>query len=602
MQTRQLPLNVSPSSLLPTRFADLIRPLEPALLKILFPDKLLRSVPESAGCEGGAAAFAEKFLQNLNIRYHASAADLRRIPARGSAMIVANHPFGFLEGLLLLDLLERIRPDYRIVANGLLSSLAVLRERLIFVNPFQESASPQENGKSLRAAFEWLHSGGMLVMFPAGEVSYMNWRERSVADPKWNTASARLVRKVGCPTLPLFFGGANSLSFQMMGSLHPRFRTLNLARELMGKSKRTIEVRIGSAIAPGVIRGYADAESATEYLRARTYLLLNRALDMPSTEVNPPAKARPVAAPVFPGKLADEIAALPPERVLLSTNDFTVCLAPANEIPNVLREIGRCRELTYRELGEGTGNSLDLDEFDDYYQHMVLWSPLDQRVAGAYRLAHTPDVLPKHGIKGLYTSTLFHYGPAFFERIGPALELGRSFVCRDYQKHYAPLLLLWKGIARCVHLRPECAVLFGAVSISSEYQSMSQTLIVNFLNGHLANDLTPWVRPRSRFRRPVTIPKHLEQLSRLLPTVEELSSSLQDLEGDGKGVPVLMRQYLKLGGQFLGFSVDPNFSNALDALLVADLRTATRSMLERCMGHEAAASFRAFHGRTAEAV
>ncbi|MBV8553483.1 MAG: lysophospholipid acyltransferase family protein, partial [Acidobacteriaceae bacterium] len=487
-------------------------------------------------------------------------------------------------------------------ANGLLSSVPALRERLIFVNPFQESASRQENGRGLRTCLEWLQSGGMLIMFPAGEVAHLTWRERPVADPDWNAAPARLARKIGCPALPLFFDGANSLRFQMMGTIHPRLRTLTLPRELVNKSRQTIHIRIGNAIPANILRGYADARAATEYLRARTYLLLNRPVDSGATETAPAVKAKAIGVAVPGHVMAREIASLPSERILASTDDFTVCLASANEIPSTLREIGRSREQTYRAIGEGSGNSLDLDQFDEYYQHIFLWSPRDQRIAGAYRLVATPDVLPKRGIKGLYTSTLFHYESPFFERMGPALELGRSFIASEYQKHYAPLLLLWKGIARCVQLRPECAVLFGAVSISSEYHSLSQTLIVDFLHGHLATEMSGWVRPRRVFRRRPMLPKHVHQLTRLLPTVEELSASIQDLEGDGKGVPVLIRQYLKLGGRFLAFNVDPDFSNALDALIVADLRTATPAVLERCMGRQAAAAFRAFHGLSSTAA
>lgn len=602
MRTRRLPLDVSAASLFPPSVANLVRPLEPALLKILFPDKLLRSVPEPESCHGSAARFAEQLLQNLHIRYQISDLDMQRIPATGAALVVANHPFGFLEGLLLLTLLERVRSDYRILANGLLSSVASLRERLIFVNPFQESASPQENGKSLRASLEWLQMGGMLVMFPAGEVAHLNWRELSVADPKWNTSAARLARKAGCPTIPLFFDGTNSVRFQMMGTIHPCLRTLNLARELVNKSKQTIQIRIGNGIPAAVMRGHSDAEAATEYVRARTYLLLNRPSESSALEVNAPASLKAIVQSQAPQQIAEEIAALPPINKLASSGDMAVFLARAGQIPNALREIGRCRETTYREIGEGTGNSIDLDEFDEYYQHIFLWSTRDRRIAGAYRFAATPDVLRSHGIRGLYTSTLFRYTPTFFERIGPGLELGRSFICRDYQKHYAPLLLLWKGIARYVRLRPECAVLFGAVSITSEYRSLSQSLIVDFLNGHLANEMAGLVRPRRGYRGLASVPKHVKQLSRLLPTVEELSCSIQDIEGDGKGVPVLIRQYLKLGGQFLGFNVDPNFSDAVDALIVADLRTATQAILERCMGREGAVSFRAFHGLSEESL
>jgi putative hemolysin len=601
MHTRQLPFDVAASSLVPGPWKNVIRPLDPALLRLFMPEALVQSYSASRNDGQSAADFAANMLRNLDIRYHVNASDLQRIPASGSALVVANHPFGLLEGLILVDMLERVRSDYRIVANSLLSTTPALRQRVFFVNPF-EGATPQENGRSLRSSIEWLQSGGLLVMFPAGEVSHLNWGEAPVADPKWNSASARFARKVGCPTVPLFFNGINSLPFQMLGTIHPRLRTLNLARELVKKSSRTIQIRVGNAIAAGVLKSYPDAEAATDYLRARTYLLLNR----PETAITPlpfkPAFKRAkrlknksiVTAPPQEA-LVREVEALGQTRVLFSGNGFDVMLASASEIPNVLREIGRCREQTYREIGEGTGKAIDLDSFDNYYQHMFLWHTADRRVAGAYRLAATDDVLPRHGVNGLYTSTLFHYEPAFFERIGPAIELGRSFVCLDYQKHYAPLLLLWKGIARFVERRPECAVLFGAVSISSDYHSLSRTLIVNYLSGHLANHLSGQVRPRKAFRGHAMLPKHVRQLSRLLSSVDELSSSIQDLERDGKGLPVLVRQYMKLGGQFLGFNVDPHFSNAIDALVLADLRTASPAMLDRCMGAAGAKSFRAWY-------
>ena len=595
MQARQLPLDVSASSLFPPAVSSLLRPLEPALNRWFFPDRLLRCVPDMREGEFSATEFSRQLLHNLDIGYHVPPQDVARIPARGPALLVANHPFGFLEGLILLSLLEDVRADYRIVANGLLSSVPALTGRLIFVNPFSERACPHENGLRLRSSLEWLRAGGLLVMFPAGEVAHLNWGERPVADPVWNSTAARLARKVNCPALPVFFEGANSRQFQMLGAIHPSLRTLNLPNELVKKRNQTVSIRVGSVISAAVLKSYADPEAATEYLRARTYLLGSR----PVTAGNEvfsvwASKPKAVAKPPSADLIAREISSLPPDRVLARNDDFTVYVAEAAEIPLTLREIGRCRELTYREIGEGTGRALDLDEFDAYYRHILLWHPGDARVAGAYRMVATPDVLATRGIGGLYSSTLFHYQPEFFERIGPAFELGRSFVCREYQKQYAPLLLLWKGISACVAARPECAVLFGAVSVSSEYQALSRTLIVNFLDGHVASSLSSWIRPRRGLRKAL-VPKHVKRLGRLLPTVEELSSSIQDLEADGKGLPVLIRQYLKAGGQLLGFNVDPHFSNALDVLVMADLRAASGPMLERCMGQEAASSFRAWH-------
>ena len=257
----------------------------------------------------------------------------------------------------------------------------------------------------------------------------------------------------------------------------------------------------------------------------------------------------------------------------------------------MLREIGRLRELTFRAESEGTGEPLDLDSFDQHYLHLFLWSKPAREVAGAYRLGPTPDLLPRFGAPGLYSSTLFHFSPELFGRIGPALELGRSFVRPEYQKRYAPLMLLWKGITRYVSDHPECAVLFGAVSISNDYNPVSRCLLVSFLETQKEAGLADLVRPRRPYRRSHATHLHELAVSRLLPDIDELSAPIADLERDGKGVPILIKQYMKAGGRVLGFNIDPHFSNVLDVLMMAALRRAPLPMLERYMGRERAAAF-----------
>lgn len=591
MQTSRLPIQVSATGFFPAPIRPLVQPLEPAMLKLFWPDALSRSI-SAIEPNADPAQWGARLLEELDIRYEVSDRDLARIPSSGPAVLIGNHPFGFLEGPILLDCLERIRPDYRIVANSVLASISAIRERVIPLNPFHRQAMPEENSRGLRDCVRWLHSNGLLVIFPAGEVAHLKWTEHAVVDAEWNTTAARIARKVGAPVVPMFFEGANSIPFHLLGALYPGLRTLSLPRELLKKRRQTIHLRVGSPISPAVLKSFPDGESATEYLRSRTFLLRNRATPV---EANAPVIAPPVAAPSKTDVLLRELAALPAGQTFASSQDFTVYCATAQQIPNLLREIGREREITFRHVGEGTKNSLDLDSFDDYYHHLFLWSNRDNRIAGAYRVAATPDVLPARGVKGLYTSTLFHYDPEFFKRIGPALELGRSFICRDYQRHYSALLLLWKGIATFVQRRPECAVLFGAVSISGDYQAVSRELIVKFLAANVPGDMAGWVKPRRGFRPRALMPKDVSRLSRMLSSLDELSSSISDLEEDGKGVPVLIRHYLKLGGQILAFNVDPAFSNALDALVYVDLRVMTDLMLERCMGRPAAAEFHAWH-------
>jgi len=327
--TSQLPFEVSASALLPEPLKNLARPFDPALLKLFVPQELVRSYWASRLDGQSAAEFVAGMLRQLNIGYEIQTNHRERIPSSGPVLVVANHPFGMLEGLILVDMLERVRPDFRIVANGILATTPALHEKVFFVNPF-ENVSATKNGRSLRASLDWLRGGGMLVMFPAGEVSHLNWGESPVADPKWNSASARLARKVGCPTLPLFFEGANSLPFQMLGAIHPRLRTLNLARELVKKRSHTIKVRVGTPILAGVLKSYPDAESATEYLRARTYLLLNRPSQAPRFSL---PRSKPVALAGPAESIFREVERLGAERVLVSGGDLQVLLAPPRKFP-----------------------------------------------------------------------------------------------------------------------------------------------------------------------------------------------------------------------------------------------------------------------------
>ena len=265
------------------------------------------------------------------------------------------------------------------------------------------------------------------------------------------------------------------------------------------------------------------------------------------------------------------------------------------EFPGVVAEIGRLRELAFRQAGEGTGRAVDLDRFDQHYRHLVLWHEGDGQVAGAYRLGPTPDILPVHGVRGLYTSTLFRFRKDLFDRIGPAIELGRSFVRPEYQKQFAPLLLLWKGIARYVATRPECAVLFGGVSISNQYHAVSRHLMVRFLEAHRAGELAGLVTPRSPYKSSQRQFRRTGMVSHVPANLEQLSGLVADLERDGKGVPILLRQYLKTGGKLLAFNVDRGFSHVLDALIMVDLRSAPAAILERYFGKREAARFIEWH-------
>jgi putative hemolysin len=543
----------------------------------------------------------ENLLAEMRINIRIESADFARIPALGPVVVVANHPFGVLDGAILTSLLTRARADIKVLTNYLLGDVPELRQHCIFVDPFQTDRSIDANRKALREALGWLQRGGMLAVFPAGEVSHWQMPAGGVVDPHWNDTAVRLIRRTGAAALPVFFCGQNSVKFQVLGMIHPRLRSAFLLQEFFDQRGRTIEARVGSAIPPDAICALGDSQ-AIAYLRWRTYLLARRTPSEASNPSKPSSKSgsrvqKALADPISAETLAREIKALPADRLLSENGDFAVYAAQALEIRQLLLEIARLRELTFRQVGEGTGRSRDLDSFDEYYSHLLLWNRAKQELVGAYRAANTAEVVVQRGVRGLYTSTLFRYDARLFEVLGPALELGRSFVRPEYQRQYAPLLLLWKGIARLVAMHPETPVLFGAVSISNNYSDASREMIYRFFESRMqGDDLAGFVHPRRPFRPKFLRSWDCRSMTRALHDLEQLSEPITDVEPDGKGLPILLRQYAKVGGKMLAFNVDRKFSNVLDGLVMVDLRRTDPAILDRYMGREAAVKFRRVHG------
>lgn len=543
----------------------------------------------------------ENLLTEMRIGIRLSSADRSRIPAHGPAVVVANHPYGVLDGAILTQVLTSVRPDVKILTNFLLGDVPELQQHCIFVDPFHTDRSIESNRKALRASLSWLQAGGMLGIFPAGEVSHWQMPTAHIADPEWSDTAVRLIRRTGATALPFYFCGHNGVRFQFMGMIHPKLRTALLLQEFLQHEGKAVEVRIGSPIPHERIFSCPDDREAMEYLRWRTYLLARRKKGKPSwpTVLRSRLSVRaqqPTPSPIAAELLESEIQKLPLSRCLTESGDFAVYECAAVEIPKLLLEIGRLREITFRAAGEGSGESRDLDSFDEYYSHVLLWSKAKRELVGAYRAGDTAEILRTRGIAGLYTSTLFRYDEKLFEKLGPALELGRSFVRPEYQRQYAPLLLLWKGIAKLVSTRPEIAVLFGAVSISNDYNGASREIIYRFFESRMQDDdLAALIQPRSPFRPGFLRRWDCRSMCHALRHLEELSEPIIDVEADGKGLPILLRQYAKIGGKLLGFNVDRKFSNVLDGLVMVDLRKTDPLVLERYMGKESAARFRQSH-------
>jgi putative hemolysin len=484
--------------------------------------------------------FERRALRALEVDLGVRRSDLARIPAKGPILVTANHPHGALDGLLLAHLVRLVRPDVRLVANVILRRVPELRDLCFFVDPFEGPHSSEGSRAGLRAAYAWLRRGGALVVFPAGEVAH-TWAADGLVDSEWKTTFDRVADSTGARIVSAHIDGRNSRLFYAAGRVHPRLRTLLLARELLNKRGRVVSVRVG--------------------------------------EVN---------------EIPGEIARLPPDACLVETESFQVFCADSRAIPSTLREIGRLRELSYRAIGEGTGRDVDLDRFDDDYQHLFLWDREKRQVVGAYRIGQSDRIVASRGVDGLYTRTLFKYDHRLLARLGaPALELGRSFIRTEYQKNYSALLLLWRGIGQFVVRNPQYRLLFGPVSVSARYSSSSHALLMAFLQqNHLDANLAALVQAIHPVKpRPAVtaVPRSIDEVNRLVARAEQ----------DGKGVPVLIRQYLKLNAKLIAFNTDPAFGDALDALMVVDLAALDAGILKRYFGADHAAAYLAFHRQPA---
>lgn len=548
----------------------------------------------------------DSFLRALDVNYEVSERDLAQIPASGPTILFCNHPFGILDGLVVPALALRVRQDVKIITTKMLSVIPELAQYCIWVDNF--GSGQAFNTKGVREAIRFLRSGGLVIVFPAGEVSHWRTREWRISDPEWNVNGAGLARITGAKCVPMHIGGHNGVPFQIAGMVHSRLRTMRLPHELLNKRGHTVKVRVGAPVEPAKIEALGDDLEITRYMRWNTHLLSLRESSgrrlTAKFHLPKPVKRPAPVPPASPAeKLASELERCGPDALLEQQGPFQVFAVTGQQAPLVLREIGRLRELTFRAVGEGTNDALDLDQFDHHYMHVVLWNRETSEIVGAYRIGRVRSIVRRFGVRGLYTSTLFKFAKGFFDKVDAAMELGRSFVRTEYQKQYAPLLLLWKGIGTYIVRHPETPILFGAVSISNEYSPASRELITGFLRSHMADaELVRMVTPKNPPRQSRESKQSMiqQELFARAFSLDDISKQVSQFEADGKNVPILLKHYLKLGGNMLAFNIDPKFSDVLDGLLMVDLREANPELLAKYFGKQGSKSFLAYHGCSKE--
>lgn len=505
----------------------------------------------SAGLQG--FAFVSAALSFLDAGYAVDPTALARIPASGRLLIVANHPSGALDALALLDAVGKVRSDVRIIANDMLLELEPLRELLLPVRILGGSAQRA----SLQAVEQALQAEQCVIVFPAGEVSRLSLQ--GIRDGRWNRGFVRFARSCAAPVLPVRVQARNSALFYGASAVFKPAGTALLAREMFARRKRPLRLQVGQLMRLGTQQ---DPAQQLQAVRDALYAL-GKQQGAELRENGPQPLAEPIAA-------AQVAAAIDAATLLGQTGDGKqIRLAQCAANSPLLLELGRLRELTFRKVGEGTGRSRDLDDFDPLYQHIVVWDAPAQRIAGAYRVMRGAPALARSGLQGLYTASLFRYSDDAIPRIAEGMELGRSFVVPDYWGSRS-LDYLWQGIGAYLASQPGIRYLFGAVSISAALPREAREQLVAYYQQYYGTgrSLAESSRPFHYFAAPPSFGELDTQAA-----FDVLKANLATL---GTSVPTLYRQYTDLcepgGARFLAFGVDPDFSNSIDGLIEVDLQ------------------------------
>jgi putative hemolysin len=528
--------------------------------------------------------FVDKILETIGVSIDFDEDDLKNIPKTGGLIAIANHPYGGIEGLALVKLLCTVRPEAKVMVNFILKKIPNLSEFFVAVNPF-ENVQHSSSISGLKATFDLLQSGTPIGIFPAGEVSTFSLDKQEITDRLWHPVVGKLIARAKVPVVPIYFHGNNGVLFNILSFIHPTLRTAKLPSEFLNKQGLKIKVRIGKPINIEEISYKNNTNKLLDFLRARTYAL-GTGLDEERKLFNPinlfkiKKKPEQIIEETDRNKIVEEVEQLESFRVW-TEKKYEVYITPTVNIPNVLREIGRLREITFREVGEGTNKKIDLDNYDIYYNHLFIWDKELQNIVGAYRIGKGDEILDTMGRRGFYLSELFKIKEPFYPILRKGIELGRSWIRKEYQQKPLPLFLLWKGILKYLLDNPQYRYMFGPVSISNNFSKFSKSLIVDYITkNHFDYELAHFIKPKNKFKADLSaIDKDL--LVETSDSLKDLDSLISDIENTHIKIPVLLRQYMNLNAKIICFNIDPKFSDCLDGFLLVDTQNIPAEMLER---------------------
>lgn len=529
--------------------------------------------------------FLKAILDEFQIKFEIPEEDLKRLPKDGAYITISNHPLGGIDGILLLKLMLEREPDFRIIANFLLHRIEPLKPYIMPVNPFENHKNEKSSVVGLKETLRHLSENKPLGIFPAGEVSTYK-DDQLIVDKPWEEGAIKLIKKAQVPVVPIYFHAKNSRLFYILSKISDTLRTAKLPSELLTQKNRTIKVRIGKPISVTEQNEHTSLEEFSEFLRKKTYMLANafqkptKLLDTKKIIPKSPKPPQEIVKPANHDKIVDEIKELRKgDYRLLESKNYEVFLVNAEKIPNILHEIGRLREITFREVGEGTNKSIDIDKFDQYYHHMFLWDDETQVIAGAYRMGLGSEIFPKYGIDGFYLQELFRFENELFDMMHKSIEMGRAFIIKEYQQKPMPLFLLWKGIVHTTLRYPEHKYLIGGVSISNQFSDFSKSLMIEFMKSHYYDPyVAQYVHPKKEYKVKLKDADKDFVFNEAEADLNKFDKIIDEVEPNSLRLPVLIKKYIKQNAKVIAFNVDPLFNNSVDGLMyirIADLPEST---------------------------
>jgi putative hemolysin len=463
-------------------------------------------------------------------------------------------------------------PNFKIIANFLLHRIDPMKQYIMPVNPFENHKDTKSSVIGIKETLRHLRDGKPLGMFPAGEVS--TYKDgKLVVDKPWEEGAIKVIRKAQVPVVPIYFHAKNSWLFYLLSKISDTMRTAKLPSEVFSQKHRAIKVRIGKPISVAEQNEHTSLEDYTEFLRRKTYMLANPFEKdtpfLPTPTLKLPKNPKKIVIAACQENMIKEINTLRENDCrLLQSKNYEVFFAKAKEIPNILHEIGRLREITFRAVGEGTNESIDIDSYDKYYRHMFLWDADAQKIAGAYRMGLGSEIYPKYGIEGFYLTDLFRFEPELHDMLHHSIEMGRAFIIKEYQQKPMPLFLLWKGIIHITLHYPEHKFLLGGVSISNQFSDFSKSLMIEFMKSNFYDPyIAQYIHPKKAFKVKLKDADKDFIFDEAEADLNKFDKLIDELEPGALRLPVLIKKYIKQNARVVAFNVDPMFNNAIDGLM-----------------------------------